>query len=104
LPDLLYLYFQEAFSEVEPFIFLPQYSLPLSVRTFSTAMPFPLFCDLSGECDHTTVNRLSNDLSTDNNPSFSHDGIEIAYKSNRDGNYEVYYMNAEGSGQIKCHC
>ena len=31
--------------------------------------------------------------------SFSPDGSKIAFYSNRDGNYEIYVMNADGSEQ-----
>ena len=32
-------------------------------------------------------------------PTWSPDGRRIAFTSNRDGNYEIYIMNADGTGQ-----
>ena len=32
-------------------------------------------------------------------PSFSADGSKIAFASDRDGDYEIYVMNSDGSGQ-----
>jgi Tol biopolymer transport system component len=37
--------------------------------------------------------------SVDENPSWSPDGERIGFDSTRDGNLEVYVMNADGSGQ-----
>jgi len=35
----------------------------------------------------------------DRNPSWSPDGKRIAFESNRDGNWEIYVMNANGRNQ-----
>jgi len=37
----------------------------------------------------------------DKQPSFSPDGSKIAFASNRDGNWEIYIMNLDGSGQTR---
>ena len=37
----------------------------------------------------------------DKQPSFSPDGTKIAFASNRDGNWEIYIMNLDGSGQTR---
>ena len=34
-------------------------------------------------------------------PTWSPDGSHIAFGSNRDGNQEIYVMNADGSGQAR---
>ena len=39
-------------------------------------------------------------LDDDNYPEWSLDGTEIAFASNRDGNWEIYVMDADGSHQI----
>jgi hypothetical protein len=40
--------------------------------------------------------RLTNNTAIDRDPTFSPDGFRIAFASFRDGNYEIYYMNADG--------
>ena len=37
----------------------------------------------------------------DRDPAFSPDGPKIAFWSHRDGNEEIYVMNADGSGQTR---
>ena len=49
--------------------------------------------------DGTSQSRLTNSLSDEQNPSFSHDGTRVLFASNRDGNYEIYLMNADGTEQ-----
>ena len=47
----------------------------------------------------TTAVRLINNTSDERNPSWSPDGKMIAFITARDGNGEIYIMNADGSGQ-----
>jgi hypothetical protein len=63
--------------------------------------------DLKGEiyvmnADGTNTTRLTNNLDFDRSPSWSPDGEKIAFTSDRDGNTEIYVMNAaNGSGQTR---
>ncbi len=43
--------------------------------------------------------RLTNNDAYDYYPDFSPDGTKMVFQSNRDGNWEVYKMNADGTGQ-----
>jgi Tol biopolymer transport system component len=43
--------------------------------------------------------RLTNEMAEDGVPAWSPDGTRIAFNSSRDGNYEIYVMNADGSEQ-----
>jgi Tol biopolymer transport system component len=40
-------------------------------------------------------------LCLESTPVYSPDGAKIAYVSNRDGDYEIYVMNADGTGQTR---
>ncbi len=51
--------------------------------------------------DGSDVTRLTNNSSEDMSPDWSPDGTKIAFKSNRTGEYEIYVMNADGTGQIQ---
>ncbi len=45
---------------------------------------------------------LTNSTTSDNRfPRVSPDGSKIVFTTNRDGNYEIYLMNADGSGQTR---
>jgi hypothetical protein len=55
--------------------------------------------DLKGEiyvmnADGTNTTRLTNNMDFDRSPSWSPDGEKIAFTSDRDGNTEIYVMNA----------
>ena len=43
--------------------------------------------------------RITNHPATDREPTCSADGKEIMFTSERDGNGEIYIMNADGSNQ-----
>ena len=43
--------------------------------------------------------RLTTNTATDLSPVWSSDGTQIAFSSDRDGNTEIYIMNADGSAQ-----
>jgi Tol biopolymer transport system component len=50
--------------------------------------------------DGTSVNQLTNNPNTvDEDPVWSPDGSQIAFQSDRDGNYEIYIMDADGGNQ-----
>jgi TolB protein len=61
------------------------------------------------KADGSNVTRLTNNTTGDNTPHFSPDGSKIVFVSNRDapdvnppyGKWEVYVMNADGSGQTR---
>ena len=42
--------------------------------------------------------RLTNNSAADHSPAWSANGARVVFESNRDGNNEVYVMNANGSG------
>jgi hypothetical protein len=47
------------------------------------------------------TSNLTNSGATDVSPTWSPDGTKIAFTSNRDGNVELYSMNADGSAQMR---
>jgi TolB protein len=51
------------------------------------------------DADGTGLRRLTTDPAHDFDPSWSPDGRRIAFRSDRDGNNEIYVMDADGSHQ-----
>ena len=45
------------------------------------------------------LNRLTNNIFYDSHPEWSPDGKKIVFETWRDGNSEIYVMNADGSNQ-----
>ena len=48
----------------------------------------------------SNVVRLTYDSAQDAQPAWSPDGTKIAFVSDRDGNADIYVMNADGSGPV----
>src|SRR5436190_9367020 len=47
------------------------------------------------------LTRLTNNTASDSEPVWSPDGSQIVFTSNRPGNFEIYKMNADGTGQTR---
>ncbi len=41
------------------------------------------------------------DAAIDSDPAWSPDGTKIAFSTSRDGNFEIYVMNADGTGPTR---
>jgi dipeptidyl aminopeptidase/acylaminoacyl peptidase len=53
------------------------------------------------DADGSNQTNLTNHSSIDSDPAWSPDGNQIAFRSDRDGNAEIYVMNADGSNQTR---
>jgi Tol biopolymer transport system component len=51
--------------------------------------------------DGTDRRQLTDSPGENRDPTWSADGSEIAFSTNRDGNFEIYKMDADGSNQIR---
>lgn len=51
--------------------------------------------------DGTMLTQLSHDGNHDSNPSWSPDGKQIVFMSERDGHAQIYLMNADGTSQVR---
>jgi hypothetical protein len=51
--------------------------------------------------DGSNVTRLTNDAANDLEPVWSPDGTKILFSSDRDGDFEIFVMNADGSAQTQ---
>src|SRR5660397_35591 len=71
------------------------------VRNFqsSVAEIYAINADSCQECTGTAPMDLSESNFADVDPTFSPDGTRIAFATNRDGNYEIYTMNPDGTGK-----
>lgn len=52
------------------------------------------------QADGSGQTRLTNDPAEDFGPTWSPDGTRLAFDSNRDGSYNIYAMNVDGSGDL----
>ena len=53
------------------------------------------------DADGKNRRKLTKNRSRNTDPSWSPDGKRIVFVSNRDGNYEIYVMNADGARQVR---
>jgi Tol biopolymer transport system component len=51
------------------------------------------------DADGSNLTRLTNNLRQDSHPGWSPDGTKIVFRSNRDLNFDIYVMNADGTDQ-----
>ncbi len=75
-------------------------SASLSYRiAFASDRDHPFYFDIyTMNPDGSDIKRLTDNLAEDKTPAWSPDGKQIAFASDRDGNYEIYVMNDDGAG------
>jgi len=69
------------------------------VASSRTAGKFQLYA--AERSNLAQLTKLTSDTSSASDPAFSPDGSRIAYVSQRDGNAEIYVMNADGTGAVR---
>src|SRR6266545_1257536 len=69
------------------------------VASSRTAGKFQLYA--AERSNLAQLTKLTPDTSSATDPAFSPDGSRIAYVSQRDGNAEIYVMNADGPGAVR---
>src|SRR5882762_2201700 len=69
------------------------------VASSRTAGKFQLYA--AERSNLAQLSKLTSDTSSASDPAFSPDGSRIAYVSQRDGNAEIYVMNADGTGAAR---
>src|SRR5882762_4028402 len=69
------------------------------VASSRTAGKFQLYA--AERSNLAQLTKLTADTSSASDPAFSPDGSRIAYVSQRDGNAEIYVMNADGTGAAR---
>jgi len=52
------------------------------------------------DADGGHLTRLTDSRGLDDYPVYSPDGNRLAFMSNRDGNFEIYLMNADGTDPV----
>ncbi len=55
----------------------------------------------ASRCNDSESKRLTNNTFTDDQAAWSPDSSHIVFQSNRDGNFEIYTMNLDGSQQTR---
>jgi len=55
----------------------------------------------TSRCKDSDAHRLTNNTFTDDQAAWSRDNNHIVFQSNRDGNFEIYSMNIDGSQQTR---
>ena len=61
--------------------------------------PYTLSIEFAG-ADGSGLTRLTNNSAFDVFPAWSPDGLQIAFASDRTGNFQIYVMNADGTGAV----
>ena len=69
------------------------------VASSRTAGKFQLYA--AERSNLAQLTKLTPDTSSASDPAFSPDGSRIAYVAQRDGNAEIYVMNADGTGAVR---